>query len=51
MRVVFTLVILALALGWGSFRLRKNAPDVSQVLLGFCVLVVILFVAAFFDFL
>lgn len=50
-RVVITLVVLALALGWGSYRLRKSAPEVSQVLLGFCVLVVILFSAAFFEFL
>ncbi len=49
MRVVIILVILGLALGWGSFRLRKTSPDVSQVLLGFCLLVVALFIAAFFE--
>ncbi len=51
MRVVAILIVLVLALGWGSFRLRKSAPDVSQVLLGFCLLVSVLFIAAFFEFL
>ncbi len=51
MRVVVTLIVLALALGWGSLMLRKSAPDVSQVLLGFCLLVTVLFIAAFFEFL
>jgi len=49
MRVVRVLVMLALALGWGSFRFRKTAPDVSQVLLGFCLLMVVLFIAGFFE--
>ncbi len=51
MRVIVTLIVLALALGWGSYSYRKSAPDISQVLLGFCLLVTVLFIAAFFEFL
>ena len=51
MRVVVTLILLALALGWGSYTTRKSSPNVSQVLLGFCMLIVFLFIAAFFEFL
>ena len=49
MRVVVTLLVLILATGWAGFRYRKDQPGLSQVLFGFCILFILLFLGAFFN--
>ena len=49
MRVVITLLVLILATGWAGLRYRASQPGLSQVLFGFCILFVVLFLGAFFN--
>ena len=50
MRVVITLLVLIVLTGAAAYSLREGQPGVSQVLLGFSILLTVLFVAAFFNF-
>ena len=48
MRVIITLLALAVVLGWLGFEVRERDKAVSNVLFGFSVLFTAALVAAFF---
>ena len=50
MRIVLPLLLLIIVTAVAAFRLRESQPGVSQALYGFAILFVVMFVAAFFNF-